>query len=259
MKKYIFAFVFCNLVNISLIVSCAYAQDYAYRIRGNGDNLRKEGLGRENVGAHFSLISVLRGASEWKNTKPSTLVVRFYMLEKATAYLRIREKVNVQTYMLDSERTQWPSGWSTFGPWSAIDVIHNTGVNIDNLGVTVTQRTTPHSSGMVYPAVIVSGNSIYGTSPLQKSEQYSFVVRSHTGLEPFKWGLYMLHQDGSQIKLKGQHDYIDKLVAGVPLEIKIDASGLQEGYYKLKMKGEYITSDHDEVVKKSFKFYHNVN
>ena len=254
-----YSFLFLILANLSLLAPDSFAQNNAYKLRGSGDSLRKEGLGKENVGAHFSLVSVLRGVSSWEHAKLPLLAVKFFMPEEATAYLHIREKVNVQTYKLDAVNIHWPSGWNTFGPWSANEVIHNSDIPVDNLGVTITQRITPHSSGIVYPAVLIDGNSTGNVSTFLTANQYSFVVKSNTGLEPFKWGLYKLTQDGRQLKLNKQEFYVDKLVAGVPFEINIDASKLKEGYYKLKMRGEYITSDYSKVVKKNFKFYHNVN
>lgn len=237
------ALVLCTLIPVS-----GFSQSgLDYQSRGGN---RFEGKIEEPVGAHFTLLSATLARLDWGRVSyPSELSVRFYAPKATRANVRLIEKQRVESYRLDSANKHWKRGWNQFGPWPTADVIARLEVEIDNLGVTVTESEEPSDSGQVFPAVLYEKN----IPPL--NGEYHFTVKSNTGLQPLSWTLYRV-EGGKNIKINSQSMYLNKLSVDTPYDIRLSAASLSEGSYKLRIRGELIIQGQKEIVRKTYKFFH---
>ena len=254
-----------NKIYVALLISIAFLtstlisndvlsqNELKYRLRGEKSGLRYEGVIQEPVSANFTLISATLGRVKWdKNLKPSELNIRFYSLSKTKANVRVREINSLRSYRLDAARDIWSEGWNYFGPWPTSDVIDPLKLEVNNLGITVTESKSPNDSGQLFPAILFQK----GIPPLL--EKYTFIVKSSTGLSPFSWSLYRVKGDRN-LRVASESRYIEKLPAGTPFDIHIRAKELIKGYYKLRIRGELLSHDRKEIVRKTYIFYRQPN
>ncbi len=255
-----------DAIDMALPISITYAMntfsandalgqdELKYRLRGDALNLRHEGIIKEPVSTHFTLISATLGRTKWGPKKnPSKLNIRFYSPTETEANLRVREINSLRSYRLDAARNNWKKGWNHFGPWPTSDVIDHLEIDVNNLGITVTKSKSPSDSGQLFPAIL------FETNIPPKLESYTFVVKSNTGLAPLSWSLYRILEANKIRKIESKSGHIEKLAAGSPIQIRVGAKELVGGYYKLRIRGELVSRDRREIVRKSYVFYHKPN
>jgi len=250
-KIYVTLFVSIVFLASTLLSNDALSQnELNYSLRGG---LRYEGVIKEPVSARFTLVSATLGREKWsKNQNPSKLNIRFYSPSKTKANIRVTEINRFASYRLDAVQSNWSEGWNRFGPWPTSDVIKPLGLEANNLGITVTESESPNDSGQLFPAIL------FEKKIPSLLEEYTFIVRSSTGLSPLAWSLFRI-EGGRNLKVASESSYIEKLPAGNPFDIRIRAKALVEGYYKLRIKGELVSLDQEAIVRKTYIFYHKPN
>lgn len=221
----------------------------AYRLRGTGDELRREGVKPELHAGSLSLLSFIVGPlpAAAPARMDGRLRVRYHAPGPTRVSIAVRELRTVESYQLDADRVA-SGGWSNSFAWPTAEVIDPLHVDLANLGVVVTRD--PGRSGTIFPA-------IFGVDPVGgRVPGYTFVVRPTQTCAPLVWTLFGNPETVGPISTTP----MARVPARAPKALYLDATGLPDGRYTMRLRcereGRGSGAGVDAVVRAFYDFHH---
>lgn len=195
-------------------------------------------------GYDIALVSALADPPRDGDSWPKECRLRFYLAEKTTAHVVVRERRPKHFYWLDRVTGTWRPAALNEYTWSTAPVLGKLPrMRPADLGAVVRlDRPEPGRRERVAPAVLV-----HSDSP-SKVEDYRFTFRTN-GKAKVTVRIYRGDSDEEV-----HHRPQNREKVGLPFTVRWPSAGRPEGWYRLVVSG-FFESNNDELYKE-VRFYH---
>ena len=241
-KKTILAAV---LTFFAWIAAASALSPYDYAERGPEGEKRMEGTVPVPVSGYpdLALVSFLAKSLKENPGQPVVLKLAFYMPRDGQLFIKAQPNYPEKLYFMRPEQVRWEKGWKKFSRWPVDDVLVHLDISPENLCVLGRLDRPDDGSGDIVPLVL------YAKKPLARISGYQLVFRPGRDLRRLVYELHCL-ESGQETTVATHYNLLKKN----PVDLDLDMSGMQEGYFRLVVTGKYKNST--EEIYRSYRFYH---
>jgi hypothetical protein len=242
-KPHIILILFSSVIAILFFAPTQLASHQSqlkYQDRGG----RYEGVKGTPVSDRVDLISAVVDYKEDLSEMPAQYKLKFYLKERSSAFITVREIDNRRNYWLDRvDQKRWSVGFGNELQWPTNEVVGPLGLQLYGLGALVQLGTDePLMEVRVAPSIL------YHTSAPQVVHGYLFTIK--IGRRADVTCSFSRDEDNASVI----STHTSEVPGQRPRTVSWDASTAREGWYRLKIN--VIYSNNGQEVNKVVRFYH---